>query len=301
LEDKPNRIIMKTLFVFTLLSSVILTACHTESQPEKVAISEIQLAPPVEEKAMNFSVPLAPAVGSSGNTEERSKDLGKKIVKEGQVNFECRNISKTRTALYNSLAKLGGYIAVERQNDEGDSTRKVYFMQVRVPADNFERFLSSVPETAERIDSKNIHMRDATSEYIDLNAQLINKKALEARYLELLKKGTKIKDLLEIENKVAEIRTDIESTQGNLNYLSMQVAYSALDITFYVDPPVKSNVRTFAYRIANALSDGTNALGSFFIGLLAMWPLWILSIPGYFAVKNWKRKTAAKLATQEAA
>jgi hypothetical protein len=106
---------------------------------------------------------------------------------------------------------------------------------------------------------------------------------------------------LEIENKVAEIRTDIESTQGNLNYLSMQVAYSALDITFYVDPPVKSNVRTFAYRIANALSDGTNALGSFFIGLLAMWPLWILSIPGYFAVKNWKRKTAAKLATQEAA
>jgi hypothetical protein len=44
-----------------------------------------------------------------------------------------------------------------------------------------------------------------------------------------------------------------------------------------------------------------NALSSFFIGLLTMWPLWILSIPGYFAFKSWKRKTAAKLAAQEAA
>jgi hypothetical protein len=221
-----------------LLLLISFSACNNnshykgESAPQGVTVSEVQMAPSAEQKVMDVSAPLPPAVGPAGNTEEHSKDIGKKIVKEGQVSFECRDISKTRNALYNSLAKLGGYIAVERQNDEGDSTRKVYFMQVRVPADNFERFLSSVPETAEHIDSKNIHMRDATSEYIDLNAQLINKKALEARYLDLLKKGTKIKDLLEIENTVAEIRTDIESTQGNLNYLGMQVAYSALDITF---------------------------------------------------------------------
>ena len=76
--------------------------------------------------------------------------------------------------------------------------------------------MSSISAAAGKIDSKNIKVKDVTTQFIDLTAQLANKKKLEQRYQELLKQGTKIADLLQIEDKLNEIQTDIDSTQGTI-------------------------------------------------------------------------------------
>jgi hypothetical protein len=65
-------------------------------------------------------------------------------------------------------------------------------------------FLGNVPATA----TKHRQLKTFTDERCNRpvhrceNTQLINKKLLEARYLDLLKKGTKMADLLEIESTV---------------------------------------------------------------------------------------------------
>jgi hypothetical protein len=162
---------------------------------------------------------------------------------------------------------------------------------VRIPSGNFDQFLNGVVSIAEKIDSKNIRRTDVTTEYIDITTQLENKKKLEGRYLELLKKAGKMSDMLEIENKLTEIRTDIESTQGRLNYLLKQVDYSSLDITFYNKQIVPDNGYSFGYKLKSALSDGWIILGGLFFGFLQVWPVWILlGIAAYF-VKKWLRKS----------
>lgn len=277
---------MKIYVIILVLIISALSACnyhHKGAADQKVTVSEVMLPPASEKEAdIEVSKPLAPAE-SAGNVE-------KKIVKEGEISFETNDVTKTRNSIYNSLKKLDGYIAEETQTNNNDEGNKQYIIRARVPAKNFEVFLNGVVSGGERIDTKNIRIRDVTTDYIDISSQLVNKRALEARYLELLKKGTKIKDLLEIEDKVAEIRSDIESTQGSFNYLVKQVAYSSLNITFYAKPSVKENTNTFGYRLTTAFSGGGAILGSLFFGFISVWPLWLLALGCYFIIRLWRKK-----------
>jgi len=279
---------MKAYVVILLVSVCLLPACDgrpDKSSEEKVTVSEILLSPPPPgEKEKVLAKP-----GYSNQ-----KDAGKKIIKEGELRFETKNVAGTRTSINNYLQKLSGYIAVENQTNNGNELHKEYFLSTRVPANNFEHFLSFVTSGADRVDVKNIRIRDVTTEYIDVNAQVANKKVLEARYLELLKKGTKISDLLAIENKVAEIRTDIEATQGKLNYLVNQTEYSSLEITFYAKQSINENRQTFGHKLTNALASGGEILGTMFFGFLSLWPLWIFLGIGIVITNAWRKKYVKK-------
>ncbi|MCR8558023.1 DUF4349 domain-containing protein [Mucilaginibacter sp. BJC16-A38] len=251
-------------------------------------------------KAMNVVLKNAPAAADMVVSYKKAaipdpgvRDTSKKVTKEGEISFEAGNISEARTAIYNSLTQLGGYIAEESEKNNSDNNRKEYNISARVPAKSFERFLSGVSSIAERVDSKDISIKDVTTEYIDMSAQLSNKKKLEERYLDLLKKANKMSDVLEIEDKLTEIRSDIESAQGQLNYLVKQVNYSSLDITFYARELVQDNGKTFGYKLMSALSGGWEVLGVMFFGFLGLWPLWIVLIILFYMVKAWHKKNKA--------
>lgn len=119
---------------------------------------------------------------------------------------------------------------------------------------------------------------------------MANKKKLEERYLELLKRGNKISDLLEIEDKLSEIRTDIEATQGQLNYMIRQVEYSSLDITFYAKQTVKDNGQSFGYKAKASFLSGWLALVNLFFGLVGLWPVWLVLGLFVFIMIRWKKK-----------
>lgn len=274
---------MKKLVLVSALL-IALTACRNK---DKIATS-----PKVEN--LMIAPPANDAVGKSLDEPEpagRVKPaIEKKIIKEGNITFETNNISKTRKTVGNSLNKFEGYVAEETETNNGDDNRKEYTIKARIPAKNFDRFLDAVSSGADRIDSKNISIKDVTTEYIDITTQLANKKKLEDSYLALLKKGTKISDLLEIENKLTEIQSDIESTQGQLNYLTKQVEYSELDITFYTKLAVEDNGKTFGYKLTSALADGWEISGVLFFGIIGLWPLWIVAIALFMIARRWRQK-----------
>jgi len=234
------------------------------------------------EKRFNLDESSAP--------KENGQPVTKKIVKEGEISFETKSIPETRKAIYNSLQKLGGYIAEENETNDSSIARKMYVLKARVPEKNFEEFLNGVSSNAARIDAKNIRAKDVTAEFIDFTTQLTNKKKLEDRYVELLKKGSKMSDLLEIEDKITEIQTDIDGTQGQLNYLAKQVEYSSLDITFYTKPVTRNNEPTFGVKVVSALSDGWDIFGAIFLGCLAAWPIWVIAATAYFIYTAWRKK-----------
>lgn len=282
--------------IYPALLVLVLTACGNGNVKDKVRVAtNVELTRPrsvdneaimdaeIAEKPVNSKELSPPAT----NTNEVSK----KIIKEGNISFETNDIKQTRNAIGNSLSKFGGYISEESESNATDYNRKEYNLKIRVPAKNFDQFLNGVTAVAVKIDSKNIRIKDVTTEYIDISTQLANKKKLEERYLELLKKANKMADLLEIESKLTEIRTDIESTQGRLNYLVKQVDYSSLDITFYTKQMVvQGNGNTFGYRLKSSLADGWIFLGGLFFGFVQLWPIWILFFLFIYLIKRWRRR-----------
>jgi len=287
------------LISITLLLS--LSACGHKAEEQKEKLQTRLFAPPVakadeevlEKAPMMLDVALAEPSGNSNSTSQ-IRDTTKKIIKTGTIQFEASNINAARKKILQSLKKYGGYVDEDNQTTNSDINRKEYNLKISIPAKYFDFLVDSVSASADKIDTKNISITDVTTRYIDMKTRLDNKKILETRYLELLKKGTKISDLLEIENKLTEIRSDIESAQGQLNYLNKQVAYSSLDITFYTKATTQNVDDQFTYKFKSSITTGWVFLKNLFFGIISIWPLLVIAGIIYFMLKSWRKRRRVK-------
>ena len=80
-----------------------------------------------------------------------------------------------------------------------------------MPVIHFDDILNNISQSAENIDSRSIQVKDVTEDYQDAQIRIKNKKEIENRYRELLNKAQKVPEILSIEEKLGEIRTDIEA------------------------------------------------------------------------------------------
>jgi hypothetical protein len=216
-------------FVFLILTALVaLSACSNKSE-EKAVVGNVMLyAPP---KPMQ-------KVSSADDWDDTPagqslSDTSHKIIKTGEIIFETSNLKDKRKRIIRVLSALNGYVSEDNQNFNHEYNRQEFIMEVRLPSRKFDLLIDSVETGVDKIDSKTISVKDVTTQFIDIKTALANKRTLENTYLSLLNKANKISDVLAIENKLTQIRTTIDSTQGELNYLRKQVAYSSIKITMY--------------------------------------------------------------------
>jgi hypothetical protein len=84
--------------------------------------------------------------------------------------------------------------------------------------------------------------------------------------------------MLAIEDKLSEIRSDIESAEAQFLHMQKQVAYSSLDLTFYSKRTAQETGKGFFYKLRSSLVHGWDFMLSLFVGLLSFWPLVIIAI-----------------------
>lgn len=309
LLTNPIYVIMKKHLLFILFAILMaFAACKNRSggsSIEKANVMEVTLPRPVAkadnemmDKKAGYEPPVAEAIANAdvgSAPAAKPTDIEKKIIKEGDIRFESSDVVKTRKQIISSLKHLGGYAENDSETTDGALGSKEYTIIIRIPAKNFDAFLGTVSSTATKIDSRNIRVKDVTSEFIDTKARLDNKLQLEKRYQNLLSRAGKMRDLLDIEEKLTEIRSDIEATQGQLNYMSKQVAYSSLNITFYtVQPEQVATGNGFGYKFKHALTGGWESLQDLFFGLLSNWYLLVIIAVIIVFVKRWRRRRAVK-------
>ncbi|MEO6851063.1 MAG: DUF4349 domain-containing protein [Mucilaginibacter sp.] len=238
-----------------------------------------------------------------GNADEKAKvadesvtvkDTSKKIIKEGDISFEAKDIAATRKALLSTLSKLGGYADEDNESVNSEDARKEYTIKARIPAGKFEIFLNYISSGAVKIDSKHISIADVTTQYIDMTTRLHNQKVLETTYIGLLKRASKMSDVLEVEDKLTDTRTEIESEQGQLNYMSKQIAYSSLDITFYTKQVQHETGTGSAYKLASAFSAGWELLQGLFFGIISIWPVILLTVAIIILTRRWRKRRMIK-------
>jgi hypothetical protein len=304
---------MKQRLIVLLAIAVAIAACKNKSSNsfQKAKITEIALPAPVAMADKEISTQkFEPPAVETENIEEpvgnailkqiviqKPATIEKKIIKEGDIRFETGNVIDARRQIINSLKHLGGYAEDDSETTDGALGSKEYTLNIRIPAKNFDAFLGAVSSTATKIDSRNIRIKDVTTQYIDTKTRLDNKLQLEKRYLSLLNRAGKMRDLLDIEEKLTEIRSDIEATQGQLNYMSKQVEYSSLAITFYTRQPEQVAAGNgFGYKLKNALISGWDTLQSLFFSLISSWPILLIIAVPIVLIRRWKSNKAVKAA-----
>lgn len=198
--------------------------------------------------------------------------ISRKLIKNGRVEFETDDAESVKKQILAATKTFNGYIASEKETRNGNEI--AYQMVVRVPANRFDQFLTSATKGVTEFRERVIDIDDVTAEFVDQEARVRSKKEIESRYRQLLTKATTVKDILEIEKELGEIRTEIESSEGRLKFLGDQVQYSTLRITFYKTIPATS---TYAQDLRDAFGSGWENLQMFIVVVISIWPFLLLA------------------------
>jgi len=221
--------------------------------------------------------------------DDNPTSINRKLIKSGYITFETNDLKATKTQILNAVKKYKGYIASDNESKQYNSISNS--IRIRVPASSFDQVLSDASKGVNIFDEKNISIDDVTAEFLDVEARIKTKKALEARYLKLLNKATKVSEMLEIERQIGQLRTEIEVVTGRLKYLKSQVSYATLNITFYKNTPTANK---FGNKFSNGFKNGWDNLIWFFVGIINIWPFVILFVGLLFVIRRIRSKRKMK-------
>lgn len=277
---------MKPIHLIYLLS-ILLASCH-QGQLDKASFEGRELgdynAPATQQATQPTSSPVEKLEKTTVNK--------KKIIKDGRLGLQVENLKKTKQYIDSLVKNLGGYYANERYNNS--DWESSYDLTIRIPSKNFEQFLSKVESGKDKTLYKELHARDVTDQFIDLESRLANKQNYLKRYNDLLGKANSIKEILEIEEKIRRLEEEIESVTGRLQYLNNQVDYSTLDLNISKRKEFKytSEKRSrFAERFKQSLSKGWFGFIDFFLFVIRLWPFWALVALSLYFWKRSRRKS----------
>lgn len=245
-------------------------------------------APEKEDTTVEYAIEASPSSPDQNKTneavvaEDESAEAApvaggevtdRKFIKTGRIEFETGDADATRRIIMKSVKANDAYVS---RDDEDRSTSSVsYTIVVHVPAARFETFLASATEGVTDFREKSISNEDVTASYVDTESRLKTKKEIENRYRALLTRANTVKDILEIERHLGEIRTDIEATEAQFRQLNGDIKYSTLHIVYF-KPIDMSN--SFLTELADAFKEGVGNLRALTVVLVAVWPFVLLAI-----------------------
>ena len=277
---------MKKLLAISILAFLIASCNQRQSDDVsfEVADSEAEMMPLTRQAMDAPPAPINPTV-----TNEVIK---KKIIRDGRLGLRVTELEKSKTLIDTLVRANGAYYANESfQNSDWESS---YNLKIRVPSLNFDKFISGIEAGEGEVLYKVIDARDVTAQFIDLETRLENKRSYLVRYNDLLKKANSVNDILAIEEKIRGLEEEIESTTGQLKYLSDQVDYSTLDLTLTKQKDFKYNPEKrakFSERFKQSLSKGWFEFVDFVLFIIKIWPFWIIiAVMVYF----WRKYRKAR-------
>ena len=238
--------------------------------------------------------PDEPTLDSGLKTEGSSADaaiqtdFAQKIIYSAYYTIETKEFDSSIEALNALISKYGGF--VENSNVRGYTYYDSYGNSsirnrtanyvVRIPSANLNDFLNESGSLGS-VTSKRQEAQNVTSQYADISARLETYEVQEKRLLELLAKASDMKDLLTIEDKLSEVRYNIESLQRSLNNIDAKVDYSTVTLNINeVSTYTPTEKMSFWERLGNSfiggIEDFVDDIGDFVIWFVGALPALIL-------------------------
>lgn len=192
--------------------------------------------------------------------------IDRKIVRNATLDLKVDDVLATVAQIEAEGTSSGGYVAQSTLTTvspatEDEPARQTAVVQIRVPADQYDAVMARLRGFAKEVTSEQASTSEVTEEYTDLQSQLRNLQATEERYLELMAKAETITDILTVQDRLAGVRAEIESTQGRINLLDnlsdMATITVNLALPAVITPPVTPETESWAQQAWNDAWEGS--------------------------------------------
>ena len=268
-----------SLLLSLALLAVLLTGCGSAGK------SAVSYDSGMVEYAVSDEAAVAPAEGAAmkntaADTGSTQLPQNRKWIVTVNLTAETDDLDALRSALDEKIAALNGY--VEDQSvyngsiyDSGRRYRSAN-LTVRIPADSIDAFLQDVGGLA-NIVRQNKSIEDVTLSYVATESRLKALETEEARLLELLSQAENMTDLLEIEARLSEVRSELENYASQKRLYDNQIDYATIYIAIEeVQEYTPTEEPSLWERIRDGFKDNLEGVGE---GLLDVLVWFIVSIP----------------------
>ena len=179
----------------------------------------------------------------------------KKLIVTAYMTLETMNLDDVLDELNNEIASCGGY--VQSSSIYNYSSRRSYEACIRIPADSYSDFVKAVKASGNAA-SFNESVEDITNTYTDLQARINSLKAEEEKVLEFYKEAKDLEELMLVEERLTEIRYEIDSKEAQMKNYDLLTAYSTLHLTINETKEYTPVSEDFFTKLGNSFKNGWN-------------------------------------------
>ena len=198
----------------------------------------------------------------------------KKIIRTARIRMEVADYDKSLSAAKSLVAGFEAEITSEQENQYGQRLENE--LVIRLSPSRLDALLEALEELALQIDSRSVNAEDVTRRYVDLETRIASKRAVIARYQELLAEAKNVSEVLAVENNLRQVIEEVESTEAQFRYLSQQIDRSTIYLTLYETSSEGIAHRGFGSKVAMAFANGGGLLKYLVLGAVTAWPVLIV-------------------------
>lgn len=238
---------------------------------------ETELVSPesAEEKAAFDSV-------SSSSLSESEYSGNRKLIRTFDLDVETLEFDSFVASVKAEVNSIGGYIESSSVsgNSYNYSSRRYASFTCRVPSDRLDEFIGTVGGLG-NVTYSNEDAKDVTLSYVDTEARIESLQTEYDRLLELLAEAESIDSIIVLEQRITEVRYQLESYKSQLRTYDNLVDYSTVYLNVNeVKRITAAEQETVWERIQSDFSDN---IYDIWVGLQDFFVWFVANIP-YFVI-----------------
>ena len=158
---------------------------------------------------------------------------GRKLIQTVGLEVETKEFEQMMSSLETQVEELGGYIEnMETYNGSSYSgyvSSRYANLTIRVPNGKLDSFLQTVSDIGNVV-RRNDSVEDVTLSYVDMESRRNTLRTEQDRLLKFLEKAETIEEIITIEQRLSEVRYQLESMESQLRTMDNLIDYSTVDI-----------------------------------------------------------------------
>ena len=183
----------------------------------------------------------------------------RKIIRNAALTMEVNSTTEAQHRVTSIAESHGGFVVTSeaKQRDEAEPSKRTLDIKlvVRVPATHFGPALDEIRKLTTNLREENVTGQDVTEEFIDLEARIKTKRALELQFLDIMKQASKVADALEVQSQLAEVRTEIEQLEGRKRFIENRASLSTITVNLEAPRQIAVSSTGFGRSLREAVSD----------------------------------------------
>lgn len=272
--------------------------------PEDTSVSKAEdSSSPVSRMAGSKAVGMNPVGGmqphaqatlATNASQSTAVTVQRSVIRSAGLTVRVKNVEQAEKAADGFVSKAGGYVEGAESNDLSSSEAQIT-MTARVPVGAFDGVLAQFESLGIRV-KKTISGKDVTGQVLDYDARLKTMRAQEEVYRNQLRQSRSLDAEENLQQRLMELREQIESTTAQLKGLSELSALSTIELTLSQSMEAGASQPQDAGWAQESWAQAKGAGFGFYRGVVVvlMWaivfcPLWL----GGLLLLRWLLKVGA--------